>query len=319
MGKFLARVFRTFGEQGSDEVPGVLYSDSESSLKLLRNRDTPKRSRHLEIRIEWMKARISSGQLVLAFRKGKQNPSDLLTKCLGSAAFNIHRESLGFESLTGPLASLSTKQVVLIEVCCRAQSKVMLACCDLNVAYVGVTEDLQSDRVYREVLDYVMQFGRECTFVHVSTPCSSGSPLTRFSGATKTRADWEWYEVFPCVLRYMKLGKHSSFELPWSNEIWRYDLCQRTLTAAKHEVDVPVRLCMTGMRAKDGLPIGKVLVFPSSSKDFVAVLERFSQCKTNMQICIRLVGMIQVFTLRLLLKQLFKVLLRRYSDCRDAL
>ena len=39
---------RTFYEESSDEIPGVLFSDSESSLKLLKNMDTPKRSRHLE-------------------------------------------------------------------------------------------------------------------------------------------------------------------------------------------------------------------------------------------------------------------------------
>ena len=41
LGKFLARVFGTFYEESSDEIPGVLFSDSESSLKLLKNMDTP--------------------------------------------------------------------------------------------------------------------------------------------------------------------------------------------------------------------------------------------------------------------------------------
>ena len=42
LGKFLARVFGTFYEESSEEIPGVLFSDSESSLKLLKNMDTPK-------------------------------------------------------------------------------------------------------------------------------------------------------------------------------------------------------------------------------------------------------------------------------------
>ena len=43
------------------EVPGVLYSDTESALKLLRNLDVPRKNRHLEIRIEWIKERVSLG------------------------------------------------------------------------------------------------------------------------------------------------------------------------------------------------------------------------------------------------------------------
>ena len=37
------------------EVPEVLCSDGESTLKLLRNLDVSRKSRHLEIRIEWIK------------------------------------------------------------------------------------------------------------------------------------------------------------------------------------------------------------------------------------------------------------------------
>ena len=281
LGKFLARVFGTFYEESSDEIPGVLFSDSESSLKLLKNMDTPKRSRHLEIRIEWLKDRVACGKLILAFRKGVENPSDLLTKCLGSAAFGLHRESLGFESLVGPLSSLTSLegQLVLVEVCCRKQSNIMLACRKRGLNYVGVTENMQSDRVFKDVKNYLKNFGQDRVFVHVSTPCSSGSPLRRLHGPTTTEADWEWFEIFPRVLRYLRLGKHSSFELPWNNEIWRHALCQRVLRQAGHAFDMPVKLCMTGLVSKGGEPIGKVLGFSSSARTFTLALECFSTCQ----------------------------------------
>ena len=104
--KVIGRILSTFQEVEVKEVPGVLYSDSESALKLLRNLDVPRKSRHLEIRIEWIKERVSLGQLSLIFRKGVDNPSDLLTKCLGSAAFGIHRSTLGFQVSEGSLAGL---------------------------------------------------------------------------------------------------------------------------------------------------------------------------------------------------------------------
>ncbi|CAE7278428.1 unnamed protein product [Symbiodinium sp. CCMP2592] len=249
LGKFMARVFMSFRESEEVELPGILYSDSESALKLLRNLDTPRQSRHLEIRVEWLKARVAAGSLVLAFKKGIENPSDLLTKCLGSSAFGIHREALGFESLSGPLASLCNheKRLVMVEVCCRPQSSVQGACRRVGMSYVGVTENMQSDSVFKEVRRYLLNFACDCVFVHVSTPCSSGSYLRRFSGGSSSKSDWEWFEVFPCVLKYLKLGKHSSFELPWNNEIWQHDLCQKVLKKAGHTFDVPVRLCMTGV------------------------------------------------------------------------
>ena len=75
-------------------MSGVLYSDSESSLKLLRNLDVPRKSRHLEIKLEWIKEQVNRGSLVLSFLKGTNNPSDLLTKCLGTSAFEYHRSGL---------------------------------------------------------------------------------------------------------------------------------------------------------------------------------------------------------------------------------
>ena len=76
LGRIVARVLRSFGETSLQEIPGVLFSDSESSLKLLRNMDAPRRSRHLEIRIEWLKGRVEDNKLILEFRKGCDNPSD---------------------------------------------------------------------------------------------------------------------------------------------------------------------------------------------------------------------------------------------------
>ena len=125
--KVIWRILNTFQEVKVTEVPGVLYSDSESALKLLRNLDVPRKSRHLEIRIEWIKERVSLGQLSLIFRKGVDNPSDLLTKCLGSAAFGIHRSTLGFQVCEGSLAGLvavAKRSLVFIEVCCRENSAI---------------------------------------------------------------------------------------------------------------------------------------------------------------------------------------------------
>ena len=89
------------------EVSGILFSDSESSLKLLRNMDIPRKSRHLEIKLEWIKEQVNRQRLEIRFLRGTDNPSDMLTKCLGTAVFDHHRVSLGFEAVEGPLASMT--------------------------------------------------------------------------------------------------------------------------------------------------------------------------------------------------------------------
>ena len=43
LGKLVGRVLRSLGKISVDEIPSVLMTDSESSLKLLRNLDTPRR------------------------------------------------------------------------------------------------------------------------------------------------------------------------------------------------------------------------------------------------------------------------------------
>ena len=115
-------------------------------------------------------------------------------------------------------------------------------------------------------------------FIHVSTPCSSGSPLRNFDDGHAKLSDQEWFELFPSVRKYMKLGNETSFKLPWFNRIWNFSLCQKTLKDAKHEFVTQVRLCRTEMVSKLNNPVGKVLGFTSSTKVFIDTLKQFAVC-----------------------------------------
>ena len=279
LGRLVARILRSFQETNLQEVPGVLFSDSESALKLLRNMDVPRRSRHLEIRIEWPKGRVEEQKLVLEFRRGTSNPSDLLTKCLGSSAFGIHRESLGFEMMNGPILALSDlgHAFMIVEVCCSEDSAIFRVCKRLGIHYVGVTDKMEHDSTFRKVKEHV-EYMNVKTFVHMSSPCSSGSPLKRFGDGEAKESDWKWYDLFPKAERYLKLGSANSFELPWNNEIWNFALCTKTLKNAGHNYTTKVRLCKTGFLTKEGKPVGKCLGFSSNSKVFIETLRRFATC-----------------------------------------
>ena len=97
VGRFVGRVMRTIGKGSKDSMSGALYSDTGGCLKLLRNLDVPRRSRHLGVKLEWIKELVNRGRLELSFLKRTKNPSDLLTKCLGTSAFEYHRSCAGFE------------------------------------------------------------------------------------------------------------------------------------------------------------------------------------------------------------------------------
>ena len=227
IGKVVGRVLRCIKEVGDsdfpeDLVPAILFTDSESSLKLLKNMDVPRKSRHLESRLEWLKEQVSRGLLVLEFRKGTRNPSDLLTKCLGTATFGFHRSSLGFEVFEGLINGLvkTGKGLVIVEVCCSRDSAMSRAAKRLGAHYVGIAERLESRAVLDELLRYLDSLRPVKVFVHASSPCTSGSPLRHLSSkGGVSQADVNWF-VFPKVEDYLRIGDQTSFELPWKNEIW---------------------------------------------------------------------------------------------------
>lgn len=83
--RLATRVLRILQLMTNDQsVICMVWSDSESALKLLRNKDLPRRSRHVEIKIEWVRALSASGQVVLNYLAGSKLPADLLTKCLST-------------------------------------------------------------------------------------------------------------------------------------------------------------------------------------------------------------------------------------------
>ena len=272
LGKVCARMLRSFGETEKEEIPGVLFTDSESALKLLKNLDIPKRSRHLEIRVEWLKGRVILGHLVLEFKTGVGNPSDMLTKCLSSSVFGVHGESLGFEKMAGPIYSLASlgRKMVFVEVCCQEQSSISKACANSGLTTCGVVKEMGRHKTFMGLKTFLDKQKPCRVFVHVSSPLSFFQCIS-IESRTKEFRGWNfedgikesdsWHEMFPWVLKYLRLGDLSRFELPWNNKIWNYDFCRRTLKEAGHTFATQVKLCQTDVKGKNGLPVGKVSFF----------------------------------------------------------
>ena len=57
-----------------------LISDSQAAIDLLNGQDLPRRSRHVEIRLQWMRSKMASGEVRLEWIRGTLNPADIFTK-----------------------------------------------------------------------------------------------------------------------------------------------------------------------------------------------------------------------------------------------
>ena len=297
---FCHRVYIGIGEMRKRDVPQILLeSDSSSALQLLVGQDIPKRSRHVEIRIAWMKAKISSNELLVEHRAGTDNVADLFTKCLGTKDFLRHRTSLGFEVPEVPAKDLQRirdvmlfnnrvdqkHDIAFVEVCCGTNSALREACKVARMPYIGIVKRMETADMFQKVKEFVevqQQLGYRWVHVHASTPCSSGSPLKNFSGQVESEADRSWKGIMDNVSKYLLLGNSRSFELPRNNNIWKREETKRVLKQCGLQFDAEVFLCQTGMQAPNGLPVGKVLIFCSAAAGFCNLLtKRFGWCECD--------------------------------------
>ena len=274
----------------------VMESDSESALTLIAGKDVPKKSRHIEIRLHWMRSKIESEELALKYKPGTDNCADMFTKCLSTKDFVKHRTTLGFAQHEVPVGDLNSLREILltgvsasvgqemafIEVCCSENSSLRQACKVARMPYLGITKNMQERRVLDEVKAFVV-VQRNCgrwLHVHCSTPCSSGSPLKHLNQKRdQTEADRDWHSIIGSAEAYLTLGDSRSFELPKHNQIWQRPETQRILERCGLSYDAEVALCQTGLVNDERTPIGKRLKFFATSPCFANLLtKKFGTC-----------------------------------------
>ena len=112
---FCMRVYSGLQECHDNQLGYTLMEpDSESALTLIAGKDVPKKSRHIEIRLNWMRSKIEGEELSLKYKQGTENCSDMFTKCLSTKDFLRHRATLGFTQLELPLSDLELLQSLIL-------------------------------------------------------------------------------------------------------------------------------------------------------------------------------------------------------------
>ena len=288
--RFTHRLLYSLGEVSEPEVVQILLeSDSSSALQLLNSEGLPRRSRHIEIRLLWLQDQISSGKLVVKHKPGVSNPADLFTKCLGTKDFFRHRSMIGFIQRDGPVCDLAAltsavevQPLAFVELCCKEQSSLQKACYQSGISYAGVVKNIELKSVQLDVNKFVKRSKNEGRWVHlhVSTPCSSGSPLKNFSQSV-TDSDLDWEGIMSGVKDFLSLEPKPdciSFELPKGNAVWSRELTVEVLSKGGMNHFQDVHLCQAQYKIASGTPIGKVLRFQCSHSAFCQSLKRFGTC-----------------------------------------
>ena len=253
-----------------EKVELILECDSSSALQLIQCLDLPKRSRHVEIRLLWLQNQVESGKISFRFRPGQQNIADLFTKCLPGKDFQRQRSTIGFvkmETSSEDLVMLSlapaSEKLVFVEVCCSEESMLRKCCESSHIPFPGVSKGVELKGVLGKVRRFIDEHAQRGSWVHmhVSTPCSSGSPLKRFNPETETSVDREWLPIMSSIPEYFDFTAglcSASFELPTSNDIWSRDETKHALEVGGLSNSQDVFLCQANFRGKDGLPVNKV-------------------------------------------------------------
>ena len=288
--RFTHRLLYSLGEVSEPEVVQILLeSDSSSALQLLNSEGLPRRSRHIEIRLLWLQDQISSGKLVVKHKPGVSHPADLFTKCLGTKDFFRHRSMIGFIQRDGPVCDLAAltsavevQPLAFVELCCKEQSSLQKACYQSGISYAGVVKNIELKSVQLDVNKFVKRSKNEGRWVHlhVSTPCSSGSPLKNFSQSV-TDSDLDWEGIMSGVKDFLSLEPKPdciSFELPKGNAVWSRGLTVEVLSKGGMNHFQDVHLCQAQYKIASGTPIGKVLRFQCSHSAFCQSLKRFGTC-----------------------------------------
>lgn len=88
-------LYRLLNEITSESIKPVLLVDNLSTIKLIRNPEFHRRTKHIEVRFHFVREKVISGEIQLEHVPSKRQLADMFTKSLPAPAFLKNRESIG--------------------------------------------------------------------------------------------------------------------------------------------------------------------------------------------------------------------------------
>ena len=88
-----------FGELGVRQKSVTIHCDSSSVIHLCKNPAHHEKTKHIDIKLHFIRNEVSKGAVKMAKVHTDENPADMLTKAVPSAKFNICLDLAGLSSL----------------------------------------------------------------------------------------------------------------------------------------------------------------------------------------------------------------------------
>ena len=178
--------------------PLVVKTDSLSGKMLLEASDLQRKSRHIEIKVYWLRELMDRKVLLLSHVPGTLNPADCFTKCLPTQKFLFYRNMLGFVKIDFSL--ISNILGFCLKVCDNSYSKPISCLSNRNCVLCGerlllfaLEEELEVSGDQRSFRHVKAVFAQESLTNPDSLPlvvALMAEEDTRSSVSGFTRVDW---------------------------------------------------------------------------------------------------------------------------------
>ena len=185
--------------------------------------------------------------------------------------------------------------VLILELACGVDSVIQNASREFGCNYIGIHAGLELSSTQRQAYKFFKSFAegssgsadsQKLIQVHISLPCTGGSPLLDLSKKDRTPAQDAYFRLLDHCKRYISyikgmgnVGSAVTLELPKSNRFWSDERLKRFLADHGMQKSADCAACAMGLTTSQGQPIGKVFRIACSDQVLASGLAKRFQCR----------------------------------------
>ena len=185
--------------------------------------------------------------------------------------------------------------VLFLELACGVDSVIQSASREFGASYLGIHAGLELLSTQRQAYKFMKDFAegssgsagsQKLIQVHISLPCTGGSPLLDLSKKDRKPAQDAYFRLLDHCKRYVSYIKgmsdvHSAviLELPKTNRFWSDERLKKFLTDHDMQKFADCAACAMGLVTSQNQPIGKVFRIAYMDQVPATGLEQNFQCK----------------------------------------
>ena len=185
--------------------------------------------------------------------------------------------------------------LLILELACGVDSVIQNASREFGSSYIGIHAGLELPSTQRQAYKFLKSFAegssgsadsQKLIQVHISHPCTGGSPLLDLSRKDRKPAQDAYFRLLDHCKRYVSYIKGMSnvrsavtLELPKTNRFWSDERLKKFLTDHDMQKSADCAACAMGLETSQGQPIGKVFRIACSDQVLATSLDKRFQCK----------------------------------------